>query len=296
MNWIRENKFLTAFLVVVVIGVGALAFLTYMSYGKFSLISENYERQAAELKRLQNLAPYPDAANLKKLQDDKEAYQEASMELRTELAKLEFPLESLEPTQFQDRLRAAVSAIQQKATQAGVQLPEKFYAGDEPYQTALPKDSVAATYLGRQLKAIEFVLNDLIDCGPVAIVNVKRIPLPEEGVATKTGGGQPRPQSSKPLVSSHPFEVAFVIEQGRLRKFLNDLDSATKQFFIVRNLRIKNQNDKGPARQEAAPVGVVGGEQQPGAQPPTREYVVGTEKLEVVARIEMIDFNVAPAK
>src|SRR5437870_12661765 len=120
MNWIRENKFLTVFFAVLAVGAGVLGYLLYSASGAFSEISDTYNTKVTELKRLQALAPYPDAGNLKKLRDQKEAYAEAVSNLRKSLMALQFPVESVTPEQFQDKLRATVSKIVEKAGNASV--------------------------------------------------------------------------------------------------------------------------------------------------------------------------------
>jgi hypothetical protein len=313
MNWVRQNRFLSAFIAVMVVGIGALGFLLYSAYGRFSEVTEQYDRQTAELKRLQSLTPYPDEENLTKLEEQKTQYLKRIDQLREKLTRLEFPREELTPEQFQDSLRASVSAVEQKAKQNGVKLPDKFYLGFDQYQATPPKTE-AATMLGWQLKGIELVVNLLIESKVDEIAVLTRPPLPEEAVAlAQERDRAPRvPAAANPaeeaFVKAYPFTVEFVSDQPKFRRMLNDLAGQSKQFIAVRSLKISNENDKGPARSEtaaAAPVAPAA-PAAPGtlpAQPAESvaaaerlKFIVGTERLSVTLELEAVHFNSATVK
>ncbi len=295
MNWIKENKFLAGFLGAMVAGLAVFGFLLYSSWSHYSEVTDNYRRQSAELSRLQKLAPFPNEENLKKLRQQKDAYVLAIVGLQKNLSSMEYPLEPLEPAAYQDILRKTVSAVVEKANKNGVKLPDKFYGGLEVYQTAPPKDAAAATALGRELKAIELVVNTLLDCKIDAITSITRTPLPEEGGAKTTGpaaaGGKAGPG---PLVKKHSFTIGFTADQSSLRRALNEISSAREQFLIVRMLRIKNENEKGPSRGGDASGGLPGSlpvASGTGSEPNALKFVVGTEKLNALAVIDIVDFE-----
>src|SRR5437762_308926 len=52
MNWIKENKFLTGFLAVTLIGAGVLAYLMITAMGRASTAQTNYDAAAAQLLRM----------------------------------------------------------------------------------------------------------------------------------------------------------------------------------------------------------------------------------------------------
>jgi hypothetical protein len=283
MNWIKENKFLTGFLAVLLVGAGALGFFLFTSQGNFTEVSDNYYKQAEELKRLQNLVPYPDEANLKLMRDQKDEYIANIGKLEQELSTLQFPLEPVQPAGFQDLLKKTVDDIVAKA--GNVVLPQKFYLGFDVYQTKPPGGEAVATQLARELKAIELVVNTLIDSKVTAITDIKRPPIPEEA------DSKAAPQ--KKLVLKTPFEVTFLAEQGRVRKALNEIVNSRKQFYIIRSLTVKNEKEKGPAHGESAattPAPAATETPAPGEEPQRLKIIVGTEKLIVTARIEIVDF------
>jgi len=289
MNWIKENKFLAGFLGVVIILAGGLGYLIYVGLGNYTQTGDDYNTQSRELQRLEALVPYPDEANLKKQRDLKDAYVADVVNLEKELAAVQFPLVPARPEEFQDILKTKVDAIIQRAAQTGVKIPDKFYLGFDVYQATPPKGDAAAP-LVRELKAIDLVVNTLLNDKVDAVLDVKRPSISEE--ATAKGGGNQSSQSK--LVSKTPFEVTFIADQNRFRRILNDISSSQKQFFIVRDLTIKNEKEEGPKRGDelaAAP-----GTDNQGGQAPRLQFIVGTEKLMVTAKIEMVDFTTPATK
>ena len=277
MNWIKENKFLTGFLALLVAGAAALVYFLMAWQGSFTEASDNYYKQAEELKRLQSLVPYPDEGNLKQMREKKDEYVAGIAKLVGELRTYEVPVEQVKPEEFQDILKKTVDAVIEKADH-GV-LPAKFYLGFDVYQTKPPGSPQTAAALARELKAIDLLVNILINAKVTAITDVKRFPIPEET--------DPKAAARKQLVSKVPVEITFIGEQGRLRKALDEIVSSSKQFFILRSLAVRNEKERGPARGEMN-VQQAGA---PGADDTQKlKIIVGTEKLSVTARLEIVDF------
>jgi hypothetical protein len=179
--------------------------------------------------------------------------------------------------QFQDKLRESVSRVRAKAAEKGVAIesPEKFYMGFALYETQPPRPE-AAPLLGRQLKAIEVVVTQLIE-QKVASFNLERPPLPEESEkksaarANEEGGpgGEGRRGGEggpAPLVSRQPFDIVFTAEQGSFQTVLNGIVNNKTQFYIPRAMEVNNQTPKSPPR-EAATAALPPPE--PGPTPPT---------------------------
>jgi hypothetical protein len=304
MNWVKENKFLTAFLAVLFIGLGVLGYLTFSASSAYDEASARYTSKASEFNRLRHLQPYPNRKNLEKLEEQKAEASQVINAFQTDLAKKEFPVEPMSPEQFQDRLKAAVSDTRAKATEAGVKLPDKFYLGFEPYETAPPEKDAAAP-LGRQLKAIQWVIQQIIASRVSELRALSRTPLPEEknikgrsaGSNPNRGGNPPGGArgggagSRKDLVTYHPFDVVIFCRQPQLASVLNTvIDTKSPQFYVPRAIRIKNEKDKGPPRGEdtAAAAAAPG----PDGKPPAAavNYIVGEEKIEAAIRFDIVDF------
>ena len=74
MNWFRENRFLGAFLIVVgVCMLGAFWFL-FSAKSDWDDAMTRFNQTAAELNRLERLAPYPSGENLRKMKTHADDY------------------------------------------------------------------------------------------------------------------------------------------------------------------------------------------------------------------------------
>jgi hypothetical protein len=295
MDWIKQNKFLAGFLLIILVAGGGLGFLAFSAKGRYDEVRETYTTKSTELNRLQTSQPYPEQDNVKKMQEVEKKHQAAIDELHKDVIKAQVPLKPLTPEKFQDNLREAVRRVTARAASRNVNLgdtnkPESgsFYMGFANYQGVPPKVEAAAP-LGRMLEAMEIAINALIDSGITNLKEIKRDSLPEEGVASSTTPDA----SSKPserekgkgkeggLVERHSFEVHFESPEPQFRMFLNDLIASEKQFFIPSSIVVANSADKGPSKSETG---------SPNPDSKDRKIIVGDEKLDVVARIEIVNF------
>ena len=305
MNWFQQNRFLGTFL-------AAFALATLLS-GYFllhekSAAAEELERLDAtinELNRLRASTPFPNEENLGKTKAQTDSYRTSLQTLEDELKTRMFPRPPLQPNEFQAQLRQAVIAVSERAQTSKVQLPENFNLGFDEYATSLPNSS-AAPRLGRQLKAIEWLANTIIEAHVDSLTSLARSALPEEkSGATPTptparsrGGKSPKDaEENAKIVDSTSVDLVFTGSPAAARKMFNQVTSAKEQFYIIRTLQVKNQADKGPKRGEAAAPGVPAVAQaDTGAPGKTPElgitFIVGGEHLNVAAKIEIVRFNV----
>ena len=294
MNWIKENKFLAGFFAVMLVGLGALGYLLYTAMGSYDAASTSYNEKASELGRLQSLALSPNKKNLDALIAQKKDAAEVVAAFQTSLAAKAFPLEPMTPEQFQDKLKATKTAVVERAAQGGTHLPDKFFLGADAYETRPPTPEAAAP-LGRELKAIEWVLNQLFDNHVADLEPMKREPLPEES-------GKKGDKKGK-LVSTHSFEITMVCRQPAFSAVLNAITGPkAPQFYIPRVVRIKSENEKGPQRVvnvPAPPPPPPTTTTPPGTPPPPptptpqngpSQYIVGDEQLKITMVIDIVDF------
>lgn len=298
MNWIKENKFLSGFLAITLVVAGVLGFLMVSAMGRASTVQTNYDTAAAELTRLQNSAPFPDADNLAKMQALKKQHKAAIEELQTKLAATQIALQpGTTPVQFQDKLKEVVTQVKAAATANGVKLPDKFYMSFDRFETETPKPEAAAPLL-RLLESMKLVVEMLIANNVTEISELKHEALPEEAGAARNPaqGGKPEKPDKAPskddsskLVTRHPFEVAFVAHEGKFHKFINSVITEKKQFFIPKSVVVKNEKEAPPTR--ATPP-----KDKPADGPAGEDIVmiVGEEKLQVTVKIDVVDFAGAP--
>ena len=292
MNWIKENKFLAGFGGFLLVAGGALGALMLNAKGQYETQLVRYNEKARELNTLQTRSLYPNQESFAKIDAQRKEHQQAIMELQKSLSGAVIPIEPMTPVQFQDKLKETVQKVKAKGLEKGTKFTgeEKFYMGFDPYQSEPPRPEAAGP-LGRQLKAMELVVMQLIDNHALAL-DLKRDPLPEESDKSKARNND---KTAKPLVATSSFDVTFTSDQKVFRTVLNNLVASKTQFFIPRRVEVKNQNDKGPSRVDPATAVVVDPNAPPGAPvtptpPLDSRYIVGEEKVDVSIRLEIVDF------
>ena len=305
MNWFQQNRFLGTFLAAL---VAATLLSGYFLIHEKGVAAEQQERLDAtinELNRLRSSAPFPNEENLGKTKAQADSYRTSLQALEDELKTRMFPRPPLQPNEFQAQLRQAVLAVGERAQASKVQLPENFNLGFDEYATSLP-NSLAAPRLGRQLKAIEWVVITLIEAHVDAVTSLTRSALPEEKagatptptpVKSRVGASPKAAAENEKIVDSTSVNLAFTGSPAAARKVFNQIASAKEQFYVIRTLQVKNQADKGPKRGEpatlaAAPpppevAGTKGKTSEPGIT-----FIVGNEHLNVAAKVEIVRFNV----
>lgn len=297
MSWLRENRFRGMSLVLFGVGtLGALWFL-FMAKSNWDEASSRFNNAAAELNRLERLAPYPSGENLSKMKAHAENYSSALAKLKEELKMRVAPAAPMAPNEFQSHLRVAMTAIADKARTNKVKLPNKFYLGFDEFASALPNE-VAAPLLGQELGQIEWLLNCLLDARVEAVTAFRRMPLPEERGATQVSP-TPTPAGTKSF-ERNVVEATFLSTPGAARKVFNQIAGADQQFCIIRLLHVRNEKEKGPPRDiagETAPVAPAtpspAPDGSPGAKPApgtALQFIVGNERIETTARIEIVRF------
>lgn len=309
MNWFRENRFLGAFLILFgVCTLGAVWFL-FSAKSEWDDASIRFNQNAAELNRLERIVPYPSEENLRTMNAHIDSYTATFTKLRDELQRRVAPITPRAPNEFQSHLRVALAAIADKARVSKVKLPDRFYLGFDEFASALPNE-IAAPLLGQELVQVEWLLNNLLDARVDALTSFHRAPLPEEHGVTLTSpspapAAGPKSTGVLPatpqLLQRNAVEATFVSTPAAARKVLNQIAGTNQHFCIIRLLHVRNEKEKGPTRETAADTSVVVPAttvaipaNSPGAKPvpgPALNFIVGNERIETTARIEIVRFT-----
>jgi hypothetical protein len=309
MSALKQNPFLVGFGAAMVVGIGALGYLTYSAAEAHSAAREEYDNAATDLNRLQNLRPFPNTENLAKFVEQKKEFQAKVAKLQRELAASKIKVEDISPTGFQDKLRDTVARVTARAAESNVTLPlddkQKFYLGFGVYQGEPPKGP-AAPLLYRELRAIESLMNLILDVKNVAIKEFTRQPLAEEqgpkvaAPEPKKGAKKgPADDDSKKVVQKDSFTVKFSTTPENFQRILSGIVNSKEQFFIPRHLTILNEKPEAQSKVVAAaapPPPPVPDPANPNAPAvpvapatPTLEYVFGKELIEVNMTLELVD-------
>ncbi len=302
MNWFQQNKFLGSFLVA--FGLATLLFGFFLLHEKGAANEAQARLQSTidELTRLRRSSPFPNGANLRKTKAQADGYRSSLLALQKDLKSRMFPKPALLPNEFQAQLRAAVNEVEERARAGKVRLPDAFNLGFDEYATSLP-NGLAASRLGRQLRAIQWIVNTMIETHVDSLNGLTRPPLLEEKGAAgppptpgRAGAAKATPAAEETgkIVDSTSIEVAFTASPAAARRVINQIAAAKEQFYILRTLQVKNQEDKGPKRgavAEAPAVAPPSGATGKAAEP-SITFIVGTEHIEVAAKIEIMKFIV----
>src|SRR6476646_8303137 len=256
MNWFRENPFWSAF---IAIAGGALllaAALFWWTKGSYEDAMAKYRESAAEQTRLESGNPYPSSVNDGKMKNYLENYKAALNKLKAELKTRMLTEAPLAPNEFQTRLRQAILRTAENARNNRVKLPANFFLGFDEFVSSLPSPEDAPA-LGQELSQVQLLLNTIIEARVDAITAFHRVS--HSGTAT---GTSPAPAarsrtSSKPLpgpklIEQRTVEFAISASPTAGRRVINQISADNEQFFIIRAIYVKNQKDKGPARETAA--------------------------------------------
>lgn len=287
MNWYRENRWLGNFLIAFAVTALLALFFLFRARSGFTEASAQFNEAATERNRLEHLNPFPNEGNFRKTRTALDDYSATLTKLKAELRAQVLPVEPIAPNEFQSRLRRAIVNTTEKARANRVKLPENFNLGFDEFRTTLPT-TAAAPLLGQELAQVELLFGILIDARVDAIAAVKRTTPPAEATAAPT----PPPKkpsapanAAPPVVERAVVDLTFTASPSAMRKVSNQIASAERQFFIVRTLYVRNQQLKGPAREQtAATAGTT--------PPPTSaiKFIVGNEHVEITARIEIVRF------
>jgi len=302
MSWFSQNRFLGSFVAAFALAtIGALVFL-WLSKSGFDEAKAAFDGSAAELNALQQRTPFPSDANLRKMKTQADDYGAELNRTKEELKSLMLPVTPMAPNEFQSRLRQAMAGVAEKARANRVKLPENFYLGFEEFAAALP-DTAAAPLLGQQLAQVELLVNTLIDARVEAISSLRRVsPAMQRPVATSTpapaaGPRKPGAPAGPQLLEREAVDVAFVSNPAAARRVLNQVTTTRHQFYVIRTLHILNEKDKGPPRDSAGEAATganaagTGSSSGAPAGNTALTFIVGNERIQTSARVEMLRFN-----
>jgi len=301
MNWFQQDRLLSGLLVGFGIALVSSVWLLLVARGDWSRAASEFRGETTELKRLESLVPYPSGENLRQFKAEVYDYGDVLVKLKEEIKGYVLPVDPMAPNEFQARLHSAITSLEEKAQVAKVKLPERFYLGFDEFAAALP-NALVAPLLGQELAQIERLFDILIEARVDAVTAFRRVNLPEEQgtvlvptLPNKSGTIQKL--AEKP-VERNLVEISFIAGPAAARKILNQI-ATDRQFFVMRLLEIRNEKDKGPAREiavEAAAVndsasstGSVSSAEKGSNAPLT--FIVGNEHIEVSSKIEIVRFS-----
>ncbi len=95
------------------------------------------------------------------------------------------------------------------------------------------------------------------------------------------------------MIERGVINLSFASSPGAARKVLNQIGSSSQQFYVTRTLHVRNEKEKGPAREKPAEAGATTASPAP-AKPASNtaiNFIVGEEHIEAAARVELVRFT-----
>jgi hypothetical protein len=300
MNWFRQNRWLGTFLILFGVCLLIAGYFFFSTKSGYDEAFARFNEAAAERSRLERLDPFPSEANYKKMQVYVASYGAALDNLKEDVKTRVLPIPQLAPNEFQSHLRRAMLATAARARANRVQLPDNFTLGFGEYTAALPS-TAAAPLLGQQLAQVELLMSILVEARVDGVSAFTRTPSAEErGTSPATtptpAGARKAPAAvvtGPKMIERTIVDLTFAAAPSAARKVLNQISSASQQFYIIRILHVHNEKDKGPPREQAAQAGAAAAPATPGkpAANAALNFIVGNEHIETSARIELIRFT-----
>lgn len=271
MNWIKENKKLAGILGFMILGAIGLGVMLFMSYSSYTASVGEFEASNSRIKSLKSAKLFPSEANVALKEKSVTEYADKVNLLRGALLKVQQPVKPMSETEFQAKLKERAVAVKKLADAAGVVLPggAEFAFGFDEYTISSPKSADAAAELNVQLDMIENVVTTLIQSGVKSLDSLERTKLAIEKPASAVPPPAPKPKvtpkdkkSKKPIITAaaaaepvldrYPLKLTITTDQSPFQQVVNTVSnpSKTPQFLVLRLLRVENEKQEGPLKDE----------------------------------------------
>ena len=242
MNWIKSNPFVSGLAGITLLLCGILYSLASKWGTQYEEAKAGFDEAYQGVTAAENIPLYP----RDDLRDGKSKALTEHREAVADLSKLfdtyrPEKTENITPQAFTDRLLVANEQVSKAFGKT--ELPENFLLGFESYGNQLAKSETTGTLL-QQMDGIKTALLGLAEARPSALLRFYRVPIPEEAGGTF----QPAPNDVARFFSC---EVTFKGSEQSARNFLNSLGATDSHYFIVRTLKMQNEQETPPQVEDA---------------------------------------------
>ena len=235
----KEQSFWVSFAFITIILVGGAGYFLVNSSGKYQNSQGGFVAKATKLRGLERADLYPSEENLQILTEQIDKFEVEVNSVHDQLKGFQKPLPVVSDQEFPPQLRAAKEEFERYAVKNRVVTPQDFYLGMGTYQFQLPRPE-ATGILAYELDAIQHILKIIVDNGADEIYSLER-----EQTAVELG--QPDPEKTDRVVK-YTFKVGFQTTHQGFQDFLNKVSNDKEYFFIVRVLRVDNEEKVGPEK------------------------------------------------
>lgn len=241
----NSKTWLTVFGVVAALAIGGAGFYAFSSYGSYKTAMDGWDAKVGTIQTLERKVPYPNEENSEAVEESLDRYREAVKKLSDTLNTFQRPLNrELANTEFQQRVKTRVEDFRQFARTGGLEIDSRteFHLGFDSYASNLPQPDLVPV-LDYELEAIDHLLRTLVDCGAETMSSFQRDAIP--GEAGSSGA------HDSGVVHKYPVRFRFEGSFGALQEFVNALANDKEFFYILRVLKVKNENTEGALKLSA---------------------------------------------
>jgi len=183
MSWIQENRFAAGLGGITAVAAAGLIFWGIKAGSSYNQAKEEYTAAADQVDTITGGKLYPSDANLRDKKKAVADYKKSVTDLQAAFDKFRAPTPpNVEPDVFSANLlkakELAAKAFAEVRPQA-TELPPEFSMGNETY-TGSPPPKEATGILTYELEAISELMASLAAAAPTKLLNIYRQPLEEE--------------------------------------------------------------------------------------------------------------------
>ncbi|MDF1816115.1 MAG: Amuc_1100 family pilus-like protein [Verrucomicrobiales bacterium] len=240
----NSKTWLTVFVVVAVLLIGASGFFAFSSANKYSVSKENWDDKVGTINSLERKDLYPNQDNVEKLKSEVEGYNKAVEELYDSLDQFQKDLnKELKNIEFQDIVKNKVNSFRKFAADSNfeIQQNESFELGFDAYSNSLPTPKIVPI-LDYELNAIDHLLRKMITAGSESMYLFSRDLIPGE-----VGGPEKQDDS---VVHKYPVRIGIEASHKAFQSFMNSVSNDREYFYVVRVLQVQNEVEEGPLKSD----------------------------------------------
>jgi len=303
-TWFGQNTLMASLVVAFFLSTALLSWLAFTAWDEYSIAFAEYTEKSSQLAKLSQLKPFPNKANLTKLEKSFAEQQGELKALVKELQRFAVPVfgdlgkvkPQDRPQQFQDTLRKEVTRIKTLAATSGATLPPGFYLGMEEYENK-PPGAEESLNLAKQLTLLSWLGEILVTKKGIIIAEFSK------AAAEAVPNGSKRELARKPLAAApvpaipakptSPYEsvlniqMSFRSTQSSFRELINSL-SLAPYFLLIEGIQLQNSSGEPPRRNATPEVP----EPNPSGGDAVQRLpiVVGRELLNVSMKVRALEF------
>jgi hypothetical protein len=238
----NSKVWLTTFGVAAFLVIAGTGFYAFSNFSKYQESLSSWDAKVSTIESLEKRVPYPNEENAKAVEELVGAYRASVASLSETLKSFQRPLNTtLANTEFQQRVKKRVEDFRAFAQENGFEIVTEngFHLGFDAYAEVVPTQELVPE-LDYELEAIDYLLRKLVASGSKTMTSFERDPIPGE-----PGGPEKRAEG---VVQKYPVRIRFQGSHDVLQTFINDLANDRQFFYVVRVLKVQNENEEGPLK------------------------------------------------